>query len=205
MRPPRSLKLSDGETRHVTALGSLSDLNAAPRENALALLGACVERSEWVADHVVDQRPFASPHDIAQRLVDTILEAGFERRLALFRAHPELAGREAMDGKMTEASTDEQGRLGLTSLAPEVSERLRAMNSRYSDKFGHPFILALHRIPDLDAVFDIFERRLAASAVEEHVSTLAEIASVISDRVSRTFGPSTTASHAAHRIEAADV
>ncbi|WP_422370804.1 2-oxo-4-hydroxy-4-carboxy-5-ureidoimidazoline decarboxylase [Hoeflea sp.] len=166
----------------------LQELNAAPRSVALGMLEPMLERSVWVAEGTVDLRPFASADELAQRLVDTILASSFEQRVALFRAHPELAGSEAAAGSMTEASTSEQGRLGLTSLEGEEAERLSSMNAAYSKLFGHPFILALHRVPDLETVFDVFQRRLAASPVEEHVSTLAEIASVISSRVSRTFG-----------------
>lgn len=152
------------------------------------MLEPILERSAWVADRAVDLRPFSSADDVAQRLVDTILESGFEQRVALFRAHPELAGSEAAVGSMTEASTSEQSRLGLTSLEGKEAARLSSLNAAYVERFGHPFILALHRVPDLETVFDVFEQRLAASPVEEHVSTLAEIASVITARAARAFG-----------------
>ena len=171
-------------------VGALDELNAAPRADALRLLEPIVERSAWVAEHVVALRPFESDQHVASSLVNTILVSSFEQRVALFRAHPELAGQEAAEGTMTEASTDEQGRLGLTFLAPGDAERLTRLNAAYAVRFGHPFILALHRVPDLQAVFNIFEKRLMASPVEEHVSTLAEIASVICARASRTFGVS---------------
>lgn len=188
----------------MAATRSLRELNSAPRDSALSLLESIVERSSWVAERVVDARPFTSDQDVAQQLIDTILEAGFERRLALFRAHPELAGREAAEGTMTEASTGEQSRLGLTSLGPDAASRLARMNEAYSERFGHPFILALHRVPDLETVFDIFERRLAASPVEEHVSTLAEIASVICARAADAFAAPVGPAGPPHTVEAAD-
>ena len=184
--------------------GALQQLNEATREAAVHLLEPLVERAQWVAERTVDSRPFASDQDVAQHLVDTILEAGFEQRVALFRGHPELAGQEAVAGTMTEASTTEQGRLGLTSLAPEATTRLSRMNAAYRDRFGHPFILALHRVPDLDTVFDIFEQRLTASPVEEHVSTLAEIASVIAARAAQAFGPASGTTPRSQPVEAAD-
>ena len=188
----------------MSMVGGLRKLNEAPREAALHLLEPVIERSAWVADRTIDLRPFASDQDVAQRLVDTILGSSFDERVAIFRAHPELAGREAVEGTMTDASTSEQGRLGLTSLKADQAARLTAMNGAYAARFGHPFILALHRVPDLKTVFDIFERRLAASAVEEHVSTLAEIASVISSRAARAFGSPSEASPSEAPTEAAD-
>jgi len=165
----------------------LTQLNAAPRDGALAMIAPLVERSEWIADAVVDQRPFASDGDIAAAMIEVILTAPSARRIAMFRAHPELAGREAVDGLMTEESTGEQGRLGLMSLDTGTHTHLSQLNAAYRARFGYPFILALHRVPDLKTVLSLFEARLAADPVEEHVTTLAEIASVIRARASLAF------------------
>lgn len=169
---------------------ALDTLNTASAEDALAMLSPLVERSPWVAEATLAARPFASDEAVAAALVETLLQAGAARRLAMFRAHPELAGREAMAGEMTAASTGEQGRLGLMSLGAEETARLTRLNAAYRARFGHPFIIALHRVPDLAALFDIYERRAAATPLEEHVSTLAEIASVIRARAAHAFGPS---------------
>lgn len=185
-------------------IGGLKELNTAPRSVALKMLEPILERTSWVAERAVDLRPFASSDDVAQRLVDIILESGFEQRVALFCAHPELAGHEAAAGSMTEASTSEQSRLGLTSLNAKEAARLAAMNGTYVERFGHPFILALHRIPDLETVFDVFERRLAASPVEEHVSTLAEISSVICARAALAFRPESENPAQSQSAEVAD-
>ncbi|MEM0947106.1 MAG: 2-oxo-4-hydroxy-4-carboxy-5-ureidoimidazoline decarboxylase [Pseudomonadota bacterium] len=167
----------------------LETLNTATHDAALTLLEPLVERSAWVAEKAVSHRPFASDEDIAQNLVNALLEAKFEMRVSVFRAHPELAGKEATEGTMTKASTVEQDRLGLLSLSASDAHRLRRLNAEYAARFGHPYIVALHRVSDLAQLFETFERRLNASAVEEHVSTLAEIASVIYARANAAFGP----------------
>ncbi|MDO6587198.1 2-oxo-4-hydroxy-4-carboxy-5-ureidoimidazoline decarboxylase [Salipiger sp. 1_MG-2023] len=167
----------------------LDILNHAHRDDALALLAPLVERSAWVAQDSLSARPFADDAAVAQALVETILLSGAERRLAMFRVHPELAGREALAGDMTPASTGEQARLGLMSLDRRDAQRLTRLNAAYGARFGHPFIIALHRVPDLATLFDLFERRVTASPIEEHVSTLAEIASVIRARAAAAFAP----------------
>lgn len=165
----------------------LSQLNAAPREEALSMIAPLAERSIWVAEGAVDHRPFASDADIASALVDVILTAPASRRNAMFRAHPELAGREAVEGQMTEESMGEQGRLGLMSLDAETHSHLMHLNAAYQARFGYPFIIALHRVPNLETLLSLFEMRLAADPVEEHVTTLAEITSVIRARAARAF------------------
>lgn len=177
---------------------SLTTLNTVRRGQALAALEPLVERSPWVAEAVVDLRPFASDAALAEALVEVILAASPTRRLALFNVHPELSGSEAAAGRMTAESTSEQGRLGLTSLPRGEAERLRALNAAYRDRFGHPFIIALHRVPDRATLFATFERRLRASRLEEHTTSLAEIASVIRSRCRNAFGaaPEITATSA---------
>lgn len=187
----------------MVAIDALKELNAAPRMIAIGMLEPIVERSTWVVERAVDLRPFSSDQDVAQSLVDTILLSSFERRITLFRAHPELAGREAAAGKMTEASTNEQSRLGLTALTPAEATRLDRMNTAYSARFGYPFILALHRMPDLQAVFGVFEQRLKAPRVVEHVATLTEIASVISARAARAFGTLSGGSSSTRSLQSA--
>ncbi len=199
-----TVTVSSGKASQMATVESLQRLNNATRNGAIRLLEPLVERAPWVAEQTVDYRPFRSDQDVAQHLVDTILEAGFEKRIALFHGHPELAGREAIAGTMTDASTSEQARLGLVSLAPDAAARLSQLNAAYSNRFGYPFILALHRIPDLETLFEIFERRMAASRVEEHVSTLAEIASVIGARATRAFGSPSQHADQLRSAEAAD-
>lgn len=169
---------------------ALHTLNTTGPDTALALLAPLVERSPWVAEETLAARPFGSDEAVAEALVETILRAGHPRRLALFRVHPELAGREAMAGDMTPESQGEQGRLGLMALGRGDAQRLRELNADYRARFGHPFIIALHRVPDLATLFHTFERRSMASPLEEHVSTLAEIASVIRARAAHAFGTS---------------
>ncbi|MEP2628227.1 MAG: 2-oxo-4-hydroxy-4-carboxy-5-ureidoimidazoline decarboxylase [Hyphomicrobiales bacterium] len=182
----------------------LETLNEASLSDALEVLEPLVERSAWVAERATRQRPFASDQDVAQTLVNVILETEFPKRVELFRAHPELAGREASTGTMTAASTSEQGRLGLLNLSAKDARRLQDLNARYAERFGHPYIVALHRVPDLEFLFETFERRLTASSVEEHVSTLAEIASVIYARCAKAFNGATQ-QHACATREAGNV
>ncbi|MEH6836323.1 MULTISPECIES: 2-oxo-4-hydroxy-4-carboxy-5-ureidoimidazoline decarboxylase [Falsihalocynthiibacter] len=169
---------------------SLNTLNMLQRDEALVVLAPLVENSPWVTEIVVDQRPFSSDETLAKALVEVIIEARHETRLALYNSHPELSGAEAAEGRMTIESTFEQARLGLNSLSRAEALRLAELNQIYRARFDHPFILALHRVPDRKTLFEIFERRLNETPLEEHTSTLAEIASVIRARCRRTFGAS---------------
>lgn len=167
---------------------AINTLNMAQREQAIAALTPLVERSPWVAEIAVDTRPFAAHSDIAEALVEVILKAAPERRFALFNAHPELAATLPAKGQMTAESMSEQQRLGLTDLPQTEAQSLETLNSAYRASFGHPFIIALHRVADRKTLFQTFRQRLNATRLEEHMTTLAEIASVIASRSRNVFG-----------------
>lgn len=166
----------------------VNTLNLVQREQAIAALAPLIERSPWVAEAAVDARPYASVEAIAEALVEVILTAAPERRLALFNAHTELAATQTTNDPMTAESMSEQGRLGLTDLPNAEVQRLGELNAAYRARFGHPFIIALHRVPDRNVLFQIFQQRLIATPLEEHTTTLAEIASVIRSRCRNAFG-----------------
>jgi 2-oxo-4-hydroxy-4-carboxy-5-ureidoimidazoline decarboxylase len=165
----------------------IDKFNTAPRVEAVSVMELLVERSPWVAEIAVDARPFADHEELAAALVETMLSAGHARQVAMFNVHPELAGRVAAENSMTAASTSEQARLGLLSLSAHDAQRLQQLNALYRSRFGHPFIVALHRVNDLASLFAMFERRLAAAPIEEHATSLAEIASVIHSRAEQAF------------------
>lgn len=160
---------------------SLAHLNAADPAACAAMLGPLVERSPWLAERIAAHRPFATPADLAAAIEATVLGLGAADRLLLLRAHPELAM--PRPEAMTRASQSEQGRLGLTAPSDTLRARIETLNARYRARFGFPFIIALHRAPDLDTVLDRFEKRLLAPPEVEIMTALAEVVSVCRARV----------------------
>lgn len=164
---------------------TLAEINAAATERCVALLSVVVERAPWLLRDVPDARPFGDVDAVADAVEAAIRDADAEARLRLLRGHPELAGDEALAGTMTAESRDEQGRLGLTTPTRQARDRLTAVNEAYRDRFGWPYVVALHRIPDLGALLADAERRLrGAPRVEIHLA-LNEVVSVMRARCRR--------------------
>lgn len=69
--------------------------------------------------------------------------ASEDERLALLRAHPDLAGRLALAGELSADSTAEQAGAGLDRCTPQELEEFQALNERYKTRFGFPYILAI--------------------------------------------------------------
>jgi N-carbamoyl-L-amino-acid hydrolase len=122
---------------------TLEELNAAAPKPFAALLAGIYEDSPWVTDGAEPRRPFASLAQLKRVLVETAAGASPERRLALLRAHPELAGKAMAANALTAESTSEQGTAGLASCTAEELATLQRLNAAYAEKFGFPFILAV--------------------------------------------------------------
>jgi OHCU decarboxylase len=152
----------------------LETLNHASERDFVAALAAIFEHSPWIAERVADRRPFASGVALHHALCDAVMQAPEAQQLALIRAHPELAGRAAIRGDLTAASTGEQRRAGLPYCTPHQLERLSALNAAYSSRFGFPFVLAV-RGHTPESVIAAMERRVTHDAHQELGLALREI------------------------------
>ena len=118
-------------------------LNSFATAEFVAALANVFEHSAWVPERIATLRPFGSVAQLHQALCAAVMQASVDEQLALIRAHPELAGRAAVRGELTEESTREQASAGLSACSPEEFARLQSLNAAYSEKFGFPFVLAV--------------------------------------------------------------
>jgi 2-oxo-4-hydroxy-4-carboxy-5-ureidoimidazoline decarboxylase len=107
-------------------------------------------------------------------MTEAVKRASRDEQLALLRAHPELAGKEAQAGHMTGDSTAEQGGAGLNALSREELQRIAAFNRAYGEKFGFPFIIAVRK-HSKEGIFREFERRLANDPDAELAAGLEQV------------------------------
>src|SRR5262245_11778909 len=168
---------------------ALADVNALDRAAFAARLGGVFEHSPWIAERAWTRRPFKRLADLHAGLVAEMRGGGEAEKTSLLRAHPELAGREAKEGRLTAASTGEQKSAGLGRLDAAEMRRLAELNAAYRAKFGFPFIIAV-RARTKDEIFAEFAKRLARSAAEERAAALGEVEIIARIRLERMFGAS---------------
>ncbi|CBJ42570.1 conserved protein of unknown function, transthyretin domain [Ralstonia solanacearum CFBP2957] len=161
---------------------TLAQLNAMDAAQFVQALGGIYEHSPWVAVQAAGQRPFASADALAAAMRHAVDNAGEGAQLELVRAHPELAGKAAVRGELTAESTREQAGAGLDQCSPKEFARLQALNARYHDKFGFPFILAV-RGYDRHGIIDAFARRVEHDRDTELRASLAQIHRIASFRL----------------------
>ena len=166
----------------------IDTVNALDRRAFVGRFGGLFEHSPWVAEQAWDARPFADRVALHRAMVDVVDRAPRERQLELIRAHPDLAGRAAITGELTDDSRREQASAGLDRLTPEEYERFTRTNAAYRERFGFPFVIcAREHTPD--SIIAAAERRLGAGPGEEEQTALSEIAKIARLRLADLVAP----------------
>jgi OHCU decarboxylase len=147
------------------------------RDEFVSRFGGVFEHSPFIAERAYDAGLVRDPLTAVRvhvALVTAFLAASEEERLGVLRAHPDLAGRLAISGELTEESRKEQAGAGLDSLSPAEHARFTELNTAYTQKFGFPFIIAVKGL-DKNAILAAFEKRLGNSRDEEFALAAAEV------------------------------
>ncbi|MDO0862912.1 2-oxo-4-hydroxy-4-carboxy-5-ureidoimidazoline decarboxylase [Xanthomonas campestris pv. campestris] len=154
---------------------SVIDANALDTAAFVARYRALFEHSPWVVERAARRRPF---DDVFGGLMQVVYDASPDDQLALIRAHPELAGRAAIDRTLTAASAAEQASAGLDRLDEDEFHRFHALNHAYRQRFGFPFVICV-RLQDKAGILAELQRRLDAPRNDEIATALAEIGKIV--------------------------
>ena len=153
---------------------NLGDLNALHRASFVDAIGAIFEHSPWIAERAWDRRPFANTDALMAAMRAVIDAATDDEKIALIRAHPDLAGKAARAGALTEHSTAEQAGAGLDRLSDDEFDRFHRLNEAYTSKFGFPFVIAV-RGHTKETILDAFDTRLENDQSAELAEALRNI------------------------------
>ncbi|TBW37193.1 2-oxo-4-hydroxy-4-carboxy-5-ureidoimidazoline decarboxylase [Siculibacillus lacustris] len=167
---------------------TIDEVNALSAEAFVLRFGDVAEHSPWVARAAAAARPYASREAMIAAFVDALRAAPAEDRLALIRAHPDLAGRAARAGDMAPESRREQSGAGLSALTDAEFARFEDLNGRYLDKFAFPFILAVKGATK-ETILAAFERRLANTPAVEFAEALDQITRIVRFRLEDRVSP----------------
>ena len=139
----------------------------------LVRFGPVYEASPWVAEGVwpaVEAGGLDEPAALVAAMRAEVDAAPDEMKLALIRAHPELASRT----RMAEASVKEQSGAGLDQCSREEFAAFQRLNTAYNARFGFPFIVAVKGLTRAD-ILAAFEARLANDPQAEFAAAIAQI------------------------------
>lgn len=153
---------------------TLARLNSMNRTGFTTALGFAFELSPWVVERAWDERPFESLEGMHAGMMAVLDAASTPDKLALIRAHPELAGKAAIAKALTAESHAEQASAGLDRLTPEEFERFHTLNAAYAARFGFPFIIAV-RLNDKTSILAAMQARLAHDQEQEIAEAITQI------------------------------
>jgi 2-oxo-4-hydroxy-4-carboxy-5-ureidoimidazoline decarboxylase len=160
----------------------LADLNACSKADFVAALANVFEYSPWIAEKAAGARPFTGVVQLFEAMKAAVERAPTELRLALIRAHPDLANKTQRAAGLTAESNAEQNGVGLDRLSDAEYAAFERVNNAYRAKFGFPYIVCVRR-HSKDSILRDFERRLPNSATTEIAASIAEICRIAALRL----------------------
>ncbi|MFG6138165.1 2-oxo-4-hydroxy-4-carboxy-5-ureidoimidazoline decarboxylase [Halomonas sp. B23F22_10] len=160
------------------------------RADFVAQFGDIYEHSPWVAE-LAWRRGLGAEQDtpagLAAAMGRVLNEAEPERQLEVIRAHPDLAGKAAIAGDLTDDSTREQAGAGLDQCTPEEMARFERLNAAYKQRFGFPFVMAV-KGSDRHTILAAFETRLEHGLDEERRTAIEQINRIAAFRLEARVG-----------------
>ncbi len=153
---------------------ALADLNQMALPAFAAAVGDAFELAPWVAEAAHAKRPFATVTDLHLAMMAAVQAASRAVQVAFLGQHPDLAGKAARAGAVTEESRHEQASVGLDTLSEEEFARFHRLNDAYKKKFGFPFIVCVRR-HTRDSILQQFESRLQNDEGQEFAAAVQEV------------------------------
>lgn len=148
-----------------------------PRDVFVARYGSIFEHSPWIADRAFDLE-LGPAHDSATGLHNALARifrsASADERLAVLRAHPDLAGKLAAAKRLTAESTAEQASAALDALTDDERATFERLNTAYVAKHGFPFIIAV-RDNTKDSILAAFHTRIGNDTATEFATACAQV------------------------------
>lgn len=157
--------------------------SALSRDDFVRRFGAVYEHSPWFAEAVWDAGAPDDEISLRAALREAVESASRGARLALIRAHPDLAGRIALSA---ESSAEQKG-AGLDQCSSEEFAAFQELNAAYTEKFGFPFIIAVRGLSRAQ-ILDAFRQRIANDSEAEFATALEQIHRIAAFRLHDLFG-----------------
>lgn len=148
--------------------------------------GGIYEHSDWVAKAAFKAGLKESDDTLSglcSNFAGIVDAAQHEQKLTLLKAHPELAGKLAVEDKLTEESKNEQAGAGLDKCSPEEFQRFQELNAQYNEKFGFPFIIAVKGL-NRHNILEAFETRVNNDYETEFTTALSQVHKIARLRLS---------------------
>ncbi len=127
----------------------------------LTVFGGVFEKSNWIAEAFFDlgmDSKYDNANNLHNAMVKIFRASSNQKKLKVLLAHPDLAGKLAQRGELTEESQNEQKSAGLNQLTSNEFAEFQNLNTRYMNKHGFPFIIAVKGLTKLEILSEFRKR-----------------------------------------------
>lgn len=167
----------------------LNELNTKPTSQFLELIGGALEGELWLAERIIEHRPFTTVNSLFSAFENVINDATEQEKIRLIASHPDLAP--TVDTILSESSIQEQASAGLNKLTPQEYDTFHRLNTQYHQQFGFPFVICA-RENTKSTILEKFEARLSNARSQEIEIGIAEILKIIRLRLNNLIETSET-------------
>ncbi|CAH0628813.1 unnamed protein product [Chrysodeixis includens] len=161
---------------------SISEVNSLSDKQFESVFGGVIELCKDAAVQVKKKRPFQSLEVLCDAFQTYLQELSVEDKVVILKLHPDLAGRLADLGQLTQESTEEQKAAGLDKLTSEQKQILEERKNRYNKKFGFPFIICA-RENKIQSIMDGLQVRYDNTYEEEVLIGINEVKKICRLRI----------------------
>ena len=127
----------------------------------IAIFGGVFEKSNWIAEDLFKlgiKSKCDNCNSLHKAMVEVFRASSDKKKLGVLLAHPDLAGKLAQRGKLTEESQNEQKSAGLDQLTSGEFSEFQYLNTTYMNKHGFPFIIAVKGLTKLKILSEFKKR-----------------------------------------------
>lgn len=163
------------------------DVTKLDRDAFIETFGGIYEHAPWIAARAYDMGVDASLNEVEtlrERMARILDEADHESQLTVIRAHPDLAGKAAVAGELTDSSRREQAGAGIDQCSPEEFAEFERLNDAYKKRFGFPFIIAVAGL-DRYAILEAFRTRIEHDRETERRTALVQVHRIAANRLAQ--------------------
>ena len=132
----------------------------------------------WAVERAYQQRPFSDTDDLRSAFQEAMFGATPDEQLELLQSYPDLG---ATTLSQAESHRD-QSVLGLNQMHDEDYAEFAALNAKYREKFGFPYVAAVRSAGSRSELLDNGEVRLQHSPSQERATALIEAGKIINHR-----------------------
>lgn len=142
-----------------------------------------IEHWPQAATQIASMRPFEDTNQLVQLFESYLSNIDDTLKEKILQLHPDLAGKLAVDEKLTKESALEQASASLNLISSEQRQQLNDMNTKYKTKFGFPFVICVRETNKIEAILRGITLRLQNSKNEELSTGINEVKKICRLRI----------------------